>query len=457
MKTSKIDELLNSLTKEELIFIFKDLVNEYEGLEEKLLFKYVTLEEDEEIKKNKKYLSDINKKHAIGRRFVSWRECSQYTKEVFDILNNARSYYFDTSKPLVAVETSIFVITKMISALQYVDDSNGDIGDLIREALELLGEVCINADEFSEKDKAKIFNKLLNEADKSIYDGWEDLRLGVISNCTYFCGDENIRSKFVTKLDNMLENYSDDWSGNYAKEQILGIKFEVISNYNTDEEEQEFIESNIKYSGFRELLINKCIENNDYDRVLKLSEEGELHDNEYQGLVQKWKQYRYEAYKKLGMLDKQKELAIELFMNRDMSFYKELKEIHANDWSDYYLKLKKKFKEKKLDGLNIYSQMLVEENDLAELVQYCKDDVRRIEMYDELLVKDYKEDVNIMYKFLIEKISDIANDRKQYKKVCKVIKRYKKLLGDIEAYKVVEELQKKYQKRPAFIDELGKI
>lgn len=62
-----------------------------------------------------------------------------------------------------------------------------------------------------------------------------------------------------------------------------------------------------------------------------------------------------------------------------------------------------------------------------------------------------------MYKFLIEKISDIANDRKQYKKVCKVIKRYKKLLVDIETYKVVKELQKKYQKRPAFVDELGKI
>ena len=49
MKKDKIDELLNSSTKEELIFMFKDIINEYEGLEEKILFKYVRLEENEEI------------------------------------------------------------------------------------------------------------------------------------------------------------------------------------------------------------------------------------------------------------------------------------------------------------------------------------------------------------------------------------------------------------------------
>lgn len=71
MKKSKIDELLSSSTKEELIFMFRDLINEYEGLEEKILFKYVKLEEKEEIKKNKKYLSDIVKRYGRGRRFVS--------------------------------------------------------------------------------------------------------------------------------------------------------------------------------------------------------------------------------------------------------------------------------------------------------------------------------------------------------------------------------------------------
>ena len=457
MKKGKIDELLSSATKEELIFMLRDLINEYEGLEEKILFKYVKLEEDEEIKKNKKYLSDIVKKYGRGRRFVSWRECGKFAEDVFEVLSSAKRYYFDTSKPLVAIETAIAVISKMISAIQYMDDSNGDIGDIINESILLIDEICINTSESSKKEKTKIFNKLLNEADKTIYDGWEDWRLSVISNCTYFCDDEKLRIKFQNKLDNMLENYLDDWSGRYNKEKILGIKLQIISSYGTDEEEKEFIENNINYSGFRELLIRKCIENREYERTIKLTEEGELHDKEYRGLVYKWKQYRYTAYKNLNIVDRKKELARELFLNGDMSFYNELKEIYINEWSNYYLELKKEFKEKKLDGLNIYPEMLIKENDLEELLQFAKDDVRRIETYDELLIKDYRDDVNVMYKLLIEKMSEMASDRKYYKKVCNVIKRYKKLFGDIEAYKVVKVLQQQYLKRPAFIDELGKI
>lgn len=175
------------------------------------------------------------------------------------------------------------------------------------------------------------------------------------------------------------------------------------------------------------------------------------------GLVYKWKQYRYEAYKNLNIVDKQKELAKELFISGDINYYKELKALYINEWNNYYLGLKKELKDKGLVSLSIYPEMLINENDLEELLQFAKDDVRRIEIYDELLIKDYRDDVNDMYKFLIGKISESASDRKQYKKVCKVIKRYKNLFGDNDTYKIIKELKELYIKRPAFIDELGKI
>ena len=51
----------------------------------------------------------------------------------------------------------------------------------------------------------------------------------------------------------------------------------------------------------------------------------------------------------------------------------------------------------------------------------------------------------------------MASDRKKYRSVCKVIKNYKKLFGDIGTVKIVKELKAKFIKRPAFIDELSKI
>ena len=107
--------------------------------------------------------------------------------------------------------------------------------------------------------------------------------------------------------------------------------------------------------------------------------------------------------------------------------------------------------------MNLYPQILIKENDLEELLEFIRADVRRIGEYDELLIKDYKDDVDEIYCFYINEISKLASNRKEYKKVCKIIKRYKELFDDIKTYKIVRELQVQHKKRPAFIDELEKI
>ena len=84
----------------------------------------------------------------------------------------------------------------------------------------------------------------------------------------------------------------------------------------------------------------------------------------------------------------------------------------------------------------------------------CRENLIKIEVAKE---KYYKEDVEYIYRVYIERISDMASDRKKYKSVCKVIKGYKQLFGDIGTVKIVGELKAKYIKRPAFIDELSKI
>ena len=104
-----------------------------------------------------------------------------------EVLDNAKEYYNDLDKPAVLVETSLEVISRMINALNYMDDSNGDIGDVINYAFNLIDDTCMDVEEFSQEDKKRLFKKLLNEGDKEVYDGWSDWRLEAISNCIYFC------------------------------------------------------------------------------------------------------------------------------------------------------------------------------------------------------------------------------------------------------------------------------
>jgi hypothetical protein len=45
----------------------------------------------------------------------------------------------------------------------------------------------------------------------------------------------------------------------------------------------------------------------------------------------------------------------------------------------------------------------------------------------------------------------------QYKRVCKIIKRYKKIAGREKTKEIINVLGAIYRRRPAFLDEMGKI
>ncbi|MBU3107418.1 hypothetical protein [Clostridium gasigenes] len=227
--------------------------------------------------------------------------------------------------------------------------------------------------------------------------------------------------------------------------------------YSNELEKKNFIEENLKYSAFREILINQYLDKNEYEEVLRVSEEGEVLDSKYRGLVDKWKKYKCLAYKNLNEIEEQKKLAKELFLSNSSEFYEELKKLYKDQWYVFYKELKDEFEERKWNTTEYYANMLIKENDLAELLSFVANDVSYIEQYAQILINEYKEEVNEIYKLYIESMAYGANDRKKYKKVCKVIIRYRELYAEISTIKIIENLRRKYNKKPAFIDELGRI
>jgi hypothetical protein len=65
--------------------------------------------------------------------------------------------------------------------------------------------------------------------------------------------------------------------------------------------------------------------------------------------------------------------------------------------------------------------------------------------------------VNQLFIHFIEESAKDSSNRKEYKEVCKLIKTYKKACGTIHSHKLIGELKQKHPRRPAFLDELGKI
>ena len=79
-----------------------------------------------------------------------------------------------------------------------------------------------------------------------------------------------------------------------------------------------------------------------------------------------------------------------------------------------------------------------------------------MDMYPNLMENHFEEANDLFIKY-IEQSAEETSDRRGYKNVCKLIKTYKKAFGTIHSHKLIGELKQKYQKRPAFLDELGKI
>jgi len=105
----------------------------------------------------------------------------------------------------------------------------------------------------------------------------------------------------------------------------------------------------------------------------------------------------------------------------------------------------------------MYLKLIVLKNDLDEIMDFVRKNPINIEQYAELLIKNYNDEVVSIYRKYIDSRAHGATDRKQYKKVCSIIKRYKKLAGKGSLEVIVGQLSMLYKRRSAFLDELSKV
>jgi len=282
------------------------------------------------------------------------------------------------------------VLAEAIEAFQYADDSNGEIGGFVSETIDLIEEIITDSDDFDIKQSEKIFNKLLKQSDSRVFDGWEEYRVDMLRMYAQFAHIEELRNKLKMKIEYLVNKNASDEHMSYSNESILGILFDMIEEYGTKGEAEEFIKDNIKFTFFRELSINKFIKAGNYREAVELALEGEKQDKQYAGLISKWKKIRYTAYKELSLKEEQEKLAKELLFDGNFEYYKELKELVTEDEKVFYNCLKQELKKDKgWYGKSMYLKLIVEENDLDEIMEFVRENPRNIEEYAEMLVDKF--------------------------------------------------------------------
>lgn len=445
-----IKEVLNKLPKEELIRIIMEIVPKNDTLEESLILRYSDGNNEQELKQVAKLIQRIVNKYVGRGGVIQYGQICGYVGEMVGILEKARN----TADSLLALEIIIMVLHEAMEAYQYAYDSDGDIECLVSECFEAMEDLVLG-EKFSDSSlKQKLFNRLMEDSNDHAYDDWQEFIIDILRLCAEVADTVALRLLLKDRIMAYLNNPDID---EYAAP-LLQILHRLIVVYGTDAEALQFEEENSAQASFREMLIERAKKENNFEKVIALAMEGEKQDDYNAGRKPKWKEIRYEAYKKLSLKAEQARLAKELLFDGQFEYYQELKDLNTGDEKEFYDELKSKLKEDtRWQAKNIYINLIEQEDDTDEIMAYVRENPQYVARYAELLKDKYADEVVAFYNNHIKSAAHSSSKRSAYQNVCSLIRRYKNIAGKDIAAELVNELLVLYKKKRAFVDELSKL
>jgi len=167
-----LEEVLSTLSKEELISMIVEITKKDRTLQNSIMFRYSKSNDKQELETCRQFIRSIVKKYTGRDGFITYRETYGFVSEMEDVLEKIR----DTSNTLLALDFAFLVLEEAIESFQYADDSNGEIGSLVNETIDLIEEIAIDRADFNLK-KEEIFHKLLEQSDHKVLTAGKNIKL----------------------------------------------------------------------------------------------------------------------------------------------------------------------------------------------------------------------------------------------------------------------------------------
>jgi hypothetical protein len=154
---NELKKYLDGIDKEELVLLLLENAENDELLRSRLLLKASRGGRKVHLATFKKVIDD-----AVGfDSFIDYRSMHQYTKgldNVVDSLNNLCS----EDHAVDLIELSEYLLKRMEAQMNSVDDSNGEMGEILNYVLELHYDACVLAKPDPEQLAKKLFEWELN-------------------------------------------------------------------------------------------------------------------------------------------------------------------------------------------------------------------------------------------------------------------------------------------------------
>ncbi len=357
-----------------------------------------------------------------------------------------------------ALDITRFVLLTGMKLAGEADSSSGSLGYTIEAALETVG-LAAGGLAGSGEDRSEWVKGLLETAQAPVFDGWAPWRYDLLREMAILADSGN-EMEFYDALahlsDRRWEAFED--APRYDEQDRL-IRYYVIRHAHGLREGRAYLKRNLAVDEFRLILVQEYMDKGDYAEAERLCRERiETEDPEKPwSRPSRWQYLLYEIYQNWGQREKQVQQARKLALMGDRDFYQTTKELLTEDgrWTEEYPGFLAELKEDR--PAREYMEILARENEadlLMEQVRYYQDEVF---LYGALLAPRYGKEVYSLCACVIREVSKRLQNRKDYKRVCELLRMLADFGGTAEAKALIGELRQAYPRRPALRDEMEKV
>ncbi|AFU68379.1 hypothetical protein P700755_001484 [Psychroflexus torquis ATCC 700755] len=449
----QVKELLKAISHKELIEFVQENSKKDKKFRNYFLASFGHLSQDQSKEFYQKQIHSILQTAAGKEGWIDWSDMKYVVNTTEPFLENAQKYLVNNNFENVFF-ISTAVLEEMTEAFQYGDDSNGDIGYFIESAMELLSN--LTKEKLPKELIERIFKYCITAFKHKLFEGW-DWHLGMLHIACELIEKEGDADIILDCLDTV--------NGDYEGERAQSLKLDLLRKFKDKKEVETYINKHISNSSIRKQEIEKAFANGNFEKVIKLSEDGIKSDEKDKpGLVKVW----YNWLLKVAQSQKETSKIIEysrfLFIDNfhpEQDYYQILKEnVEDKNWHSFLEKIIKEVTPKSRWTYNeLTRNIYIKEEWWDRLFIMLKQNLsmENIQQNEQYLSKGYSPELIELYSERITNYVEKYIGRNHYQTACRYLRRMKKLGGNEQVNELIELFRKQYPQRRALMDELTRV
>jgi hypothetical protein len=447
---------LKTLKKAELLEILEELAEKQPAVQLYLAEKFANPNGMDEEKARRLIQKSVSR--ASRRGFIEWDRTDLALEGVWEVLEHLNGLNLQQDAEKI-IRLSLIIVKECTEMLQMADDSSGDISSAVYESLARISGAL--AEWPGDLDEATVDNMLVLLYPHILFSLEQDVT-DAASHLVEAVLQWNERGDFTEKFYNYIADLiaSDEMQNKtykYTEERFHLYQLAILQRQGKQELVEAFYAKNRHYPSIRKAQVRQALDAGEFEKVIRLCGESEQLDANFAGLLNDWKKLRFEAYEGMGSTEEMIDLSFEFALDGEEEYYYKLRSlVDVEQWPEKMEALLAALKTRPRSR-PLYLGILIDEERVEELLDYCRTDVSAIEHLHPYLVADYPHEVNEIYTTYIYRLIERAPNRKAYWSACQKIKGFQQALGAEATAGLIEELKFMYPKRSALLDELGKI